>query len=262
MSVTFGPDAPAPPNPAERVIMTGTATPGKETVHMQHLVLFDIDGTLLHSGGCGSAATRLALPEVFGTRGAIDTASFAGTTDWQVLLEALGPCGISADAVRQRLDQYNKAVARHLARIIHTFPVRACAGALDVVAALRANPAVVLGLVTGNMAGLVAIKLQAAGYDPGDFRVGAFGSDGWERAMLPPIALERARLYSGRDFAPDRIVIIGDTPGDITSAASIDARTIAVATGYFTSTELRAYGPDHVFETLADTGAVLSAVLT
>ena len=231
-------------------------------MHAHYLVLFDIDGTLLHSGGCGRAATRLALPEVFGTHGNIDTVNFAGTTDWQVLLEALQPVGISDEVVKHRLEQYDESVARHLARIIHTFPVGPCAGALDVVAALRSNPAVVLGLVTGNMAGLVAIKLRAAGYDPGDFKIAAFGSEGWERAMLPPLALERARAYTGNNFAPDQIVIIGDTPGDIMCAASIEARTIAVATGPFSTAELRSHNPDHVFESMADSDAVLAAILT
>lgn len=230
-------------------------------MHAHCLVLFDIDGTLLHSGGCGRAATRLALLDVFGTHGAVDTVNFAGTTDWQVLLDALRPAGIDDEIIRHRLEHYDESVARHLARIIHDFPVTACAGALDVVAALRSDPEVVLGLVTGNMAGLVAIKLRAAGFDPGDFPIAAYGSEGWDRAMLPPLALERARAATGHNFDPDQIVIVGDTPGDITCAASINARTLAVATGPFSTAELREYNPDHVFESLADTGAVLAAIL-
>ena len=225
-----------------------------------YLVLFDIDGTLLHSGGCGRAATRLAIQEVFGTTGQLDETNFAGKTDWQIVLELLESTGISVEQVQTRLQAYNEAVARHLSQIVDSFPVQACVGAADVVNALRAHPETLLGLVTGNMPGLVPIKLRAAGFDPGDFKIGAFGSEGWERAMLPPLALERARRHAGRDFAPERSVIIGDTPGDIACARSIGARTIAVATGPFKANELRTYHPDHLFETLVDTEAVLAAI--
>ncbi|MBN2304122.1 MAG: HAD hydrolase-like protein [Anaerolineae bacterium] len=227
----------------------------------KHLVLFDIDGTLLHSGGCGRAASRLATLEVFGTIGILDDVNFAGKTDWQILLEALIPANISGEHIQQRLDIFNQVVAHHLAAIIADFPVRPCAGAPEVVAALCENPAVVIGIVTGNMAGLVPIKLRQAGYDPGDFKVGAFGSEGWKRSMLPPLALERAQTHSGGTFAPERIVIIGDTPNDITCAESIQARTLAVATGPFSVDALRSHQPTHLFDTLADTGAVLSAIL-
>ena len=167
-----------------------------------YLVLFDIDGTLLHSGGCGRAATRLALHEVFGTIGLLDKTNFAGKTDWQIVLESLASTGIGVDQVQAQLLRYDETVARHLTLIVDTFPVRACVGAAEVVERLRAHPDALLGLVTGNMPGLVPIKLRAAGFDPDDFKIGAFGSEGWQRAMLPPLALERARHHAGRDFAP------------------------------------------------------------
>jgi phosphoglycolate phosphatase len=230
-------------------------------MHRRHLVLFDIDGTLLNSFGCGRAASRLAMQEVFGTTGRVDEVNFAGKTDWQILLDALGPAGITRKRVQALLATYNQAVTHHLRQIIADFPVRACAGAPEVLRTLRQNPAVVVGLVTGNMAGLVPIKLQAARYDPADFHVGAYGSEGWTRAMLPPLALERARAYSQADFAPHDIVIIGDTPHDITCADSVQARTIAVATGPYSIDELRGHQPDYVFESMVDPGAILAAIL-
>lgn len=225
------------------------------------LVLFDIDGTLIHSGGCGRAAIRLALHDIFGTVGRLDEVDFAGKTDWQIMLEALETAGIPVPLIETRMPAYNISAAEHLAAIIHTFPVRPCVGGPEVVAALKADPSVLVGLVTGNMEALVPLKLQAAGYNPADFEIGAYGSEGWVRSMLPPIALERARSYSGVNFAPDRIVIIGDTPDDITCAASVGARTVAVATGPFTTDQLRTYRPDHVFESMADREAVLAAIL-
>ncbi|GAB4431442.1 MAG: HAD hydrolase-like protein [Anaerolineae bacterium] len=226
-----------------------------------HLVLFDVDGTLLHSGGCGRAATRLAMQDVFGTVGTLDTVSFAGKTDWQILLEALRSAGFTPDQVAARLERYHQAVARRLSEVITDFPVRACPGAPELVAALRTAPPVLLGLVTGNMAALVPIKLQAAGYDPADFAVAAYGSEGWDRAMLPPLALKRACDLNGADFAPQNVVIVGDTPGDIACAQSIGARTLAVATGPFSMAQLAQHGPSYVFATLEDTPAVLHAIL-
>ncbi len=227
----------------------------------RYLVLFDIDGTLLNSHGCGRAATERALVDVFGTTGNLSQVNFAGKTDWHILREALAPAGVSMPDIKARLADYNAAVGRWLAAIVHDFPVTACAGAPEVVSALHTHPQVVLGLVTGNMQALAPIKLRAAGFDPAVFSVGAYGSEGWERAMLPPLALERAIEHNGAAFRSDRVVIIGDTPDDIMCAASISARTIAVATGPFTTAQLRAYRPDHAFDSMQNHAAVLTAIL-
>ncbi len=224
------------------------------------LVLFDIDGTLLHSAGCGHAATRLAVAEVFGTPGLIDEIHFAGKTDWQILLEALQPVGITPDHVRDSLSRYNHVVSETIRAIIGDFPVKPCPGAPDAVARLRHRSDVLLGLVTGNMEGIASIKLHAAGYDASDFKIGAFGSEGWKRAMLPPIAVERAQALSGRHFKGKQIVIIGDTPEDVACAGSVDGRSIAVATGPFKPDQLRTHHPDFVFELLARTDDVLTAI--
>ena len=228
---------------------------------VQHLVLFDIDGTLLHSGGCGRAATRLAIQDVFGTVGALDEVNFAGKTDWEILREALLPVGVTAETIAARIPTYMRTVAQRLGAIIGDFPVRPCPGAPQVVAALAQRPDVLLGLVTGNMEPLVPIKLRAAGYDPRLFKVGAYGSEGWDRDMLPPLALERAREFAGVDFAPQYVVIVGDTPRDITCAVGIGARTVAVATGWYDVPALQAEHPTHVFETMEDTAQVLRAIL-
>jgi len=111
------------------------------------------------------------------------------------------------------------------------------------------------------MAGTVPIKLRAAGFDPADFKVGAYGSEGWDRSMLPPLALERARAVTGLGFPADQVVIIGDTPGDIRCAASIGARTVVVATGPYTADELSTYNPDAVFNSMANTDAFLRAIM-
>lgn len=225
------------------------------------LVLFDIDGTLLKSGGCGRAATRLAVHDVFGTVGELDNVNFAGRTDWEILNKALIPAGIPAADIQAQITSYNQAVTQHLQAIIGEFPVKACPGAPELVAVLRDNPHILLGLVTGNMPGLAPVKLRTAGFNPDDFKIGAYGSEGWQRAMLPPLALRRARGFARIDFPGERIVLIGDTPGDITCAESVQGRTIAVATGPFSVAELHAHEPTHAFEDLSDLDTVMDAIL-
>ena len=226
-----------------------------------YLVLFDIDGTLLHSAGCGRAATLRAMQDIFGTTGYMDGVRFDGRTDWGVLAAALEPEGVSHAQIAAQMDTYNHTVTHHLQAIIGDYAVRPCTGAPQVVNALKARPDVLLGLVTGNVPGLVPVKLRAAGYDPADFRTGAYGSEAAERSTLPPLALARAEKLAGHRFAPHEMVIIGDTPGDVACARSIQARTIAVATGFFDLDALRTTGADHVFATLDDLDAVLAAIL-
>lgn len=225
------------------------------------LVLFDIDGTLLKSWGLGTKALKLAAMEVFGTTGAMDRMHFAGMTDWQILVEALADEGITPETIAPQIATYNTCLARHVADLLPEGPLEPCPGAPDVVAALAADPDVLIGLVTGNMSEIVGLKLRRAGFDPADFKVGAFGSEGWERSMLPPIALKRAEAYSGATFAPERVVVVGDTPMDIACARSIGARTLAVATGPYTAEALRAHSPTYAFESMADRDAILAALL-
>jgi Predicted phosphatases len=94
------------------------------------------------------------------------------------------------------------------------------------------------------------------------FPFGAFADDAQTRNELPPIAVERAYAYTGRRFEGKDVVIIGDTPHDITCAKVLDSKSIAVATGFYNEAQLRAHSPDHVFSNLADTDAVLETILS
>jgi len=105
------------------------------------------------------------------------------------------------------------------------------------------------------------MKLEAAGIDSGRFRVGAFGSDSARRADLPAIAASRAEALVGRVPSGHEIVIVGDTPADMTCGRGVGARAIGVATGRHSVSELEASGAYAAFVTLADTAAVLEAIV-
>lgn len=226
------------------------------------VVLFDIDGTILRSGGVGRIAMERALTEVFGSPGSTDY-HYDGKTDRQIVREVMrleGRTDEEIDADMPRLiDTYVAGLKAELssgARLVHVHP-----GVLELIDQLEREPSVVLGLLTGNVAEGASAKLGAAGIEMSRFRVNAFGSDHEERPELPAVAQRRAREVLGADIAGNRLVVIGDTPADIRCGEAIGARAIGVATGRYTVEELSRHDPYAVFETLADTAAVLERIM-
>jgi phosphoglycolate phosphatase-like HAD superfamily hydrolase len=226
------------------------------------LVLFDIDGTILVAGGAGRRAIHRALLEVFGNIGPSDH-RFDGKTDPQIVRELMRHVGHADDHIdarmRELLDRYVVCLGEELRAApagMVVFPgVRALLDELDE----RAD--IVLGLLTGNLDDGARAKLAAAGIDPERFVVGAFGSDSERRDQLPAIAQQRTRERLGVDIAGRDVIVIGDTPADVTCARTIGARAIAVATGQYTIDELASYAPAAVFDDLSDTAAVLGVIL-
>ena len=230
---------------------------------MKRLVLFDIDGTLLSAQGAPRRAFTRAMIEVYGTAGPIDGHAFDGKTDPQIARELLLLDGMSDDAVTSALPDLWRVYLRELDRELsvpghHTvvYPgVRELLAELD----QRASDQL-LGLLTGNISGGATRKLQSAGI-ASDFRVGAFGSDCERRDGLPEIAVARARELTGIHFRERDIVIIGDTPADVTCGTSLGVRTVAVATGRYDTHSLQDAGAHYVFSDLSNTAAVLDALL-
>jgi len=119
----------------------------------------------------------------------------------------------------------------------------------------------VLGLLTGNLRKGALAKLGAVGIDAGRFRVGAYGSDHEHRHELPAVALARAHSELGHTFAGDAVIVIGDTPADLTCGRSVGARAIGVATGRYAVEELERHEPLAVFEDLSRTEVVVQTIV-
>ena len=226
------------------------------------LVLFDIDGTLLSNDGAGRRAIHGALIEVFGTTGP-EGHRFDGKTDPQIVRELMALAGFEAAAVEARMERLLQSYVLRLRDELASPDHHPCVypGVRELVDTLEAREDVALGLLTGNLLEGAHAKLESVGLDPNRFVVGAFGSDHADRPELPEVARARFAARFGRPIPGERLVIIGDTPSDVTCGRGVGARAIGVATGFYSADELRAHGAHAVFEDLADTEAVLRAIL-
>ena len=226
------------------------------------LVLFDIDGTLLLTAGAGRRAITAALADRLGAGDAWRHIRFDGKTDPQIvreLLEAAGdPAADDPGVIADVCERYVAHLEEELART--PGDTRLLPGVPSLLDRLEARGDVVLGLLTGNVVRGAGLKLRAGGLDPARFLVGAYGSDSSHRPDLPAIAAERAAPLFGRTPAGATVVIVGDTPADVTCGRAIGARAVAVATGSYAVTALTDAGAHAAFDDLSDTDAVLAAL--
>jgi len=224
------------------------------------IILFDIDGTLIRTVRRGEYRFRVRdmLVEIFGTCGRIGEVDFAGKTDLAIYREALECEGISSENIRELLPRLESAMVEILEELAATGELfRACEGVRELLDAMTGHEIFVTSLLTGNVERLAEAKLKVAGI--GDyFRVrGAFGSDHEDRNHLPAIAASRISTHFGRSLAPDRFVIVGDTPRDIACARHFGAPVVAVASGRHTMEELAEFAPDALIADMCDTEKVL-----
>jgi phosphoglycolate phosphatase-like HAD superfamily hydrolase len=226
------------------------------------LVLFDIDGTILLTAGAGKRAIHRALREEFGGTGPEDH-RFDGKTDPQIVRELMRIVGHSDEHIDERMDRLLDKYVAYLRQELHAgaHGIEVMPGVTELLDALRPRGDVTLGLLTGNLRAGAEAKLEAAGVDPSQFRVGAYGSDHETRAQLPAVAQRRARDELGLDVSGSDVVVIGDTPADIDCGRGIGARAIAVATGHYSVDQLREHRPSAVFADLSVTADVVRAIL-
>ncbi|HDZ61517.1 MAG TPA: HAD family hydrolase [Nitrospirae bacterium] len=222
---------------------------------MKKLMLFDIDGTLMHTGGAGTRSMNLAFDKLFGVKDAFKGISMAGKTDMQIMKQGLRAHSLpDMDGnLSGMVESYLKFLNREIDNPDRTLKP-GIQKILDVLKGMNA----VIGLLTGNIEKGAYIKLKAFGIEE-YFIAGAFGSDHEDRDMLLPIAIDKFS-HMGFDFSPSESIIIGDTPRDVRCAKVHGAKCIAVATGPYSKEELLATDADLVFDTLEDIDKCVSFI--
>ncbi len=228
---------------------------------MGKLLLFDVDGTLVLSGGAGLRGMDRAFDAVFGVKHALQGVPLAGRTDPAILADALARAGIrERDGERARFrDVYFSMLEDEMAKPAppgSDDPARprhfkgVLPGVRDTLDALAARDDVWLALLTGNFPRGAEIKLAHFGlWDY--FRCGAFGDDAAERWELVGVAVSRARACGCPEIPASDIWVIGDTPLDVAAARTAGVRSLAVATGGYDVAALVAAGPDVAVDRLS-----------
>jgi phosphoglycolate phosphatase len=214
------------------------------------ILLFDIDGTLVSTGGAGAVAWKRAFDELYGIPADIGEFTDAGMTDpdvgaktFEAVLHREPTPRELAQLIQRRLERLPEAIAESEGyRVLPGVPER-----------LRqlSHDGHLLGLITGNGDGAAFVKL-ARGDLSRWFSFGAYATAGVDRAGIVRRAVERGEAMIGCDVPNEDIFVIGDTPLDISAAHAVDCTAIAVATGHYDAAALREAGADHVLETLEE----------
>jgi phosphoglycolate phosphatase-like HAD superfamily hydrolase len=220
----------------------------------KRLLLFDIDGTLIHSAGAGVDALKQSLAERFGVIDDLGDIEIAGMTDSGIVINILNKHKIPAtnENVAAFLDTYVHFLSLELPRRVGLL----LPGVLDLLNKLKTRPQLVLALLTGNISRGAKLKLEHYGVWH-FFEFGAFADDHHDRNQLGPFARARAEEKHGHDFGSAQIDVIGDTPRDIACGKAFGARTIAIATGSWPRAELSAHNPDFLFDDLSNVDEVI-----
>jgi phosphoglycolate phosphatase len=219
-------------------------------VVQRRVVLFDVDGTLIDTGGAGGRSWSFAFREAFGVEGDIRKFSEVGMTDPVVARETFtGTMGRepSTDEVIRLMMRY---VLRLPVEVDSSPGYRVMPGVEDLLARL-VEADTLLGLVTGNIEGAAHIKISRARLGR-YFLFGGYGSDSSVRSDLTRAAIARAEALSGHHIDPAEVMVVGDTPRDIEAAHGAGTIAVGVATGEFAVDALRSAGAEHVLRSFAD----------
>lgn len=215
---------------------------------MVRLVLFDIDGTLIRSGGAGVKAFGRAFATEFGIHEGTERLQFAGRTDTGLVLEFFRLHEIEPTA--RNLQRFFDAYVFWLDHLLGQLGGGTCPHVRELLCDLRAQPQPpVLGLLTGNIRLGAEIKLRHFQLWE-EFQIGGFADDHVERNHIAAVARARGSRMLKAKLSGEEILVIGDTPLDIECARAIDAKVLAVATGGSTLEQLQAHQPDWAVEDL------------
>lgn len=223
---------------------------------MVHLLLFDVDGTLIHTGGAGIRAFRRTFRELFRREVATDGIRFHGRTDPEIL-EDIFVAGLARSPTPEEVQAIYSHYLGYLDEEVPQSPgYRIMPGLPHLLEVLAARPEVRLGLATGNLEGAARIKLGRADLNR-YFLFGGFGSDAKDRTALIRKAIERGRTLVGGSEREIGTVVIGDTDLDIACGRAAGATTVAVATGGDSWETLVQASPDHLLKDLSRPEEVL-----
>ena len=220
---------------------------------MVRLVLFDVDGTLVHTGRAGSRAFGKTIASEFKVPESVEKVRFGGRTDPSLARELFGHHGIPATPENFR--RFFESYVFWLDHLCANTNGEICRGVPEFIRDLQALPEPpTLGLLTGNIRLGAEIKLRHYGlWD--FFETGGFADDHEDRNHIAAAALERGRRVLGKNLRPEEIVVVGDTPFDIRCGKFIGAKVLAVATGGAKLDELKRHQPDWAVEDLTRVGA-------
>jgi phosphoglycolate phosphatase-like HAD superfamily hydrolase len=216
------------------------------------VLLFDIDGTLMDTGGAGRRSMNRAFERAHGRHDACDSIAFGGMTD-----RAIARAGLLAIGVEPVIAAVDALIAAYLAALADEIVAsrsRVLPGVLATLAAVATSGAAV-GLGTGNVRDGARLKLGKVGLHE-RFAFGGFGDDHETRSELLRVGAARGAAALGRPVDACRVVVIGDTPKDVAAAQAIGAECVAVATGPFKLADLAETSPSRLFADLDQPGAI------
>lgn len=225
---------------------------------MTKFILFDIDHTLVYSGGAGMVALNRTMEELTGIADGFQGIRCAGKTDAQILREAMDKHRLTS--VDGDFHRFMSRYVEHLNLAMDEITGHVKPGVLELLHELSKANGFVLGLLTGNIEEGARIKLGRFGLNE-FFSVGAYGSDSEDRNVLLPIAVERLAKVHGVHLACEDCLVIGDTPLDVECARVHGAASVAVATGPYSLEALNETGAELVLADLSDTQGVMKWLL-
>jgi phosphoglycolate phosphatase-like HAD superfamily hydrolase len=222
------------------------------------VVFFDIDGTLLSTGGAGRLAMESAMRRAFGLAELRDGVPYSGRTDRSIGFDLLRVNGLPANEENWQVLQ--QAYLNELPAALQVRAGMILPGIERLLQRLADTSAVAIGLLTGNLRAGAQLKLGHFGIDH-FFAFGGFGDDHFCRDDVARGAWSEARLYLGQEPVAERCWVVGDTPLDVRCARAIGVRAVAVATGSYTVSDLADTCPDLLLKDFSDPNALLRCLL-